>query len=313
MTGGDPGGPARPPSIAAVVADAAARLSAAGLPDARLDARVLAAHALGLSAPGALTPRGGDAMPAEAGRHLESLLRRRLAREPVGRILGRRGFWTLDLALGPETLEPRPETETVVTAVLDRLPDRGVPLRLLDAGTGSGALLLALLTELPAARGVGVDIAAGAVAVARANARTHGLDSRAQIVEADWRDGLVGVVGAPLDVVVSNPPYVTSADLTDLAPEVRDHDPVVALHGGADGLACYRDLIPLAARLLRPGGWLAVEIGATQADAVSAIVRRAGFGAVSCVRDLPGHDRCVVGRAADSPTTAEKNRSPKNR
>ncbi|WP_299437814.1 peptide chain release factor N(5)-glutamine methyltransferase [uncultured Rhodospira sp.] len=280
-------------TTAALLATATERLRAAGVPDPRLDARLLAAHALGVASPGALTVRADEPVPAEAAARFETLVERRAAREPVARILGRRGFWTLDLVLGPDTLEPRPDTETVVSAVLDRVADRQAPLRLLDLGTGTGAILLALLAELPNAHGTGVDIAPGAVATARANANAHGLDDRARFVAADWRDGLPDPAG-PLDVIVSNPPYIRTADLSTLDPEVRGHDPAVALDGGPDGLDAYRLVIPLAARRLAAGGWLAVEVGAGQAETVAALMRAADFGAPACVTDLAGVPRCVI-------------------
>jgi release factor glutamine methyltransferase len=287
----DPSSRGRP--LAAALSHAAERLAAAGVPEPRLDARVLAAHVLGLSGPAALGVRLGDPMPARAATRLDALIARRAAREPVGRILGTRGFWTLDLAVGPDTLEPRPDTETVVSAVLDRLPDRARPLSLLDLGTGTGAILLALLFELPDATGIGVDIAPGAVATACANAAAHGLEGRARFVAADWADGLPDWPG-PFDVVVSNPPYIATADLAGLDPEVRDHDPAAALDGGADGLDAYRRIIPLAAARLAPGGHLALEVGAGQAEAVAALMQAAGFGSPETVPDLGGVTRCVI-------------------
>ncbi|KAA5607028.1 peptide chain release factor N(5)-glutamine methyltransferase [Roseospira marina] len=281
-------------SIAAALAAATARLEAAGVPDARFDARLLAAHALDLPSPGALTVRGSDPMPDAAARRLEALLDRRAAREPVGRILGRRGFWTLDLALGPETLEPRPDTETVVTAVLDRLPDPEVPLSVLDLGTGTGAILLALLAECRHADGLGLDIAPGAVAAAADNAERNGLSARARFQVSDWRDGLTEAPG-PYDIIVSNPPYIATAELATLAPEVRAHDPVQALDGGSDGLDAYRVLVPLAASRLHPGGWLAVEVGAGQAETVADLMRAAGLENRAAVPDLTGTARCVIG------------------
>ncbi|MBB4285943.1 peptide chain release factor N(5)-glutamine methyltransferase [Roseospira goensis] len=283
-------------TLAHALAAATERLTAAGVPDARGDARVLAAHVLGLPSPAALGLRLGDPMPAAAATRFEALVARRAAREPVGRILGRRGFWTLDLALGPDTLEPRPDTETVVAAVLERVPDRAAPLALLDLGTGTGAILLALLSDLPNARGVGLDIAAGAVAAARANAAAHGLDGRATVAVADWRDGLPDWPG-PFDVIVSNPPYIRAGELAALDPEVRGHDPAVALDGGADGLDAYRILVPLAAARLRSGGWLAVEVGHDQADAVADLMHAAGLGPPARARDLGGRARCVIAPA----------------
>jgi len=280
-------------TIAAALAQATARLEAAGVPDARLDARLLAAHVLGLASPGALTVRGLDPLPPEAAARLHDLIDRRAQREPVGRILGQRGFWTLDLTLGPETLEPRPDTETVVSCVLDRLPDRTQQVSILDLGTGTGAILLALLAELPRAQGIGLDIAPGAVAIARENAARHGLSDRARFVVADWGRGLPETPG-PFDVAVSNPPYIPTADIAELDPEVRAHDPARALDGGPDGLDAYRALLPLAAARLAPGGCLAVEVGIGQAGPVSALMAAEGFDAPARISDLSGLERCVI-------------------
>lgn len=291
MTAADsaPGGP----TLAAALTLAADRLAAADVPEPRLDARVLAAHALGLPGPAALGVRLGDPMPTDAVARLDALIARRAAREPVGRILGTRGFWTLDLAVGPDTLEPRPDTETVVSTVLARMADRAAPLTLLDLGSGTGAILLALLSELPGATGIGVDIAPGAVETATTNAAAHGLEGRARFVVADWSDGLLDWPG-PFDVIVSNPPYIATADLAGLEPEVRDHDPAMALDGGADGLEACRRIIPLAAARLAPGGSLALEVGAGQAEAVAALMRAAGLGRPETVADLGGVARCVI-------------------
>lgn len=273
------------------------RLRAAGVPDADLDARLLVAAALGLPGAGGLMARGDDPLPHQAQERLSDYLARRAdAREPIARILGRRGFWTLDLVLGPDTLEPRPDTETLVSAVLERLPDPAAPLHVLDLGTGTGAILLALLSDWPAARGLGLDFAAGAVAVARDNAARCGLADRAEIRQGDWRGGLPDLADGTFDVVVSNPPYVRTDEMATLAPEVRDHDPPSALVAGADGLAAYRTLVPLAHRLLAPGGWLALEIGHTQAEAVSALIENEDFMLLEVVPDLGRRPRCVLAR-----------------
>lgn len=224
---------------------------------------------------------------------LAQLAARRLAREPVHRILGRRAFWTLDLAITPAVLDPRPDTETLVEAALALAGPRR-PARILDLGTGSGALLCALLVEWPEAIGIGVDRSIEACRVARRNAEVCGLGARALIVAGDWGAGLAG----PFDVVVSNPPYIPSDAIRGLDPEVRDHDPALALDGGADGLDAYRAIVPLAARLLGPGGLLAVEVGWTQAADVAELLVRAGLDDVGRRRDLGGRERVVSGRAA---------------
>lgn len=279
--------------------DRAARdLAAAGLEDPRAEARALFAALLGGRA--ALLD-GARPLDAATAARLRAAVARRAAREPLGRILGRREFWSLDFALSAATLEPRPDSETLVQAVLARLGDRTRPWRLLDLGTGTGCLLLALLSELPAAWGLGVDLAPGAAATAAANAAALGLAGRSAFLAADWGEALAG----RFDVVLSNPPYIASADLPQLAPEVRAHDPLLALDGGPDGLAAYRRLLPGAARLLVPGGLLALEIGYDQGAAVAALAAEAGFYAVECLADLAGRPRVVAGRNADPLAFAE--------
>jgi len=206
--------------------------------------------------------------------------------------LGVREFWGLQLVLSPDTLDPRPETETLVEAVLARLPQRDRRYRFLDLGTGSGCLLLALLSEFPAASGVGVDRAPGAIATARDNARRLGLGPRAQFAVGDWgRD-----IAERFDAIVSNPPYIESNTLADLPPEVRDFDPLLALDGGADGLAAYRAIVADLPRLLGPGGIFACEIGQGQENAVAGIINAGGLVVDTILADLAGIPRCVVAR-----------------
>jgi release factor glutamine methyltransferase len=273
------------------LAEASARLLAADVEDSRRDARLLAAHALGVSAGSLLTARDriltGDEQAV-----LEGFVARRVGREPVSRILGRRGFWSLDLALGPDTLDPRPDTEVLVELALDALPERGAATRILDLGTGTGCILLALLTERPNATGIGVDIAAGAVAVARDNAGALGLADRADFVEGNWIDGLEGV----FDLVVSNPPYIPHGDLAGLEREVIAFDPHRALDGGVDGLDPYRILARTVPRVLRPGGCLAVEFGMGQAGAVAGIFGEGEFECLETRRDLSDLERCSLYR-----------------
>ena len=267
----------------------AARLSDAGIADARRDARLLVAHALGLE-PQRLLIDGDRLLGSADLVALEAVAARRCAREPVSRIIGSRGFWTLDLTLTPDTLDPRPDTETLVEAVLAARPDRQAPLRMLDFGTGSGCILLALLSEYPAAQGLGIDIAPGAVAAAEANARRNGLDQRARFQCGNWAEGLSG----PFDVIVSNPPYITDAEMAGLEPEVTRYDPPRALVSGPSGLEDYQRLIPALPALLAPGGLVALEVGHTQAQAVSALLVASGFDAPWTRQDLGGIARCVV-------------------
>lgn len=216
---------------------------------------------------------------------------RRLKREPVFRIIGRRQFWGLDLQVTPAVLDPRADTETVVSAALAAMRDRmGEPLRVLDLGTGSGAILCAMLHEWRNATGVGVDRSPAACGVASANVAALGLSRRATIVDGDWAASLAG----PFDLVVSNPPYIETAALAGLDPEVRDHDPVLALDGGADGLDAYRAIAASLPRLLAPGGCVVLEIGSTQAQAVAAVLNDYGLAVSGIVRDLGGHQRAIV-------------------
>jgi release factor glutamine methyltransferase len=217
---------------------------------------------------------------------------RRAAGEPLSRIVGEREFWGLTFALSPETLDPRPETETIVEAALAAFAARrGEALRIVDFGVGSGALLAALLSELPAARGVGVDLSPGAAAQARANLDSLGLAARVEIHVGDWAECLEGA----FDLIVANPPYIPSGDIAGLAREVRDHDPRLALDGGADGLDAYRALTPEIARLLAPAGRFFVEVGAGQADAAKALAAAAGLVDLATHRDLAGIERVVSG------------------
>jgi release factor glutamine methyltransferase len=274
---------------------ARAELRAAGLDSPELDARVLVAHAAGI-APGEVVLRADMALEPDGEARLAAALARRIAREPVARILGRREFWGLTFELGPATLVPRPETETLVEAALAHLRGRGLlAARIADLGTGTGAILLALLAELPQAFGIAVERDPSAAAAARANAARLGLAGRAVVAVGDWAAGLTP---GGFDAVLSNPPYIASDELAGLDPEVAAHDPRAALDGGPDGLAAYRALLPGAIRALAPGGLLALEIGETQADDVAGLVRGAGFEDVALARDLAGRPRVVMGTTA---------------
>ena len=218
------------------------------------------------------------------------MLKRMLAHEPLSRIVGRREFWGLDFLLSADTLDPRPESETLVEIVLARLPERRRPRHFLDLGTGTGCLLLALLSEYPTADGVGVDIAPGAARTARENAERLGLGARARFVVGSWTAALTG----RFDAIVANPPYIERAAIPALPPEVRDYDPIRALDGGADGLEAYRAIAAALPSLLPPGGLFAVETGIGQAASVAAILRRHGLRVEGIVPDLAGIERCVV-------------------
>jgi release factor glutamine methyltransferase len=258
--------------------------AAAGLDTPALDARVLVGHALGLDHAG-LTAAAERVLDPDERERIAAAASRRLAREPVSRIVGMKEFWGLPLRVSPAVLVPRPETETVVTtalAALDRDGDRARPLRIADIGTGSGALLLALLSELPNAFAIGTDLSSVALALARDNARQLGLAARAAFLACDFAAALTG----PFDLIVANPPYVASAELAQLAPEVRDHDPVLALDGGPDGLSAYRALVADARRLIGSAGHMVIEVGAGQADVVASLFTNKQPLDVTAARDL---------------------------
>ncbi|WP_253373934.1 MULTISPECIES: peptide chain release factor N(5)-glutamine methyltransferase [Methylorubrum] len=262
----------------------------AGLPNARSDARFLALHALSLT-PLDLTLRGREPLGAAGAEALRHAAERRLAGEPVARILGAWEFWGLPFALGPETLVPRPDTESVVETALRLLPER--PLRLIDLGTGSGCILVALLHERPGALGIGLDRSAAALAVAWRNAAANGVADRAAFLCGSWLDALKG----PFDLIVSNPPYIATPVIETLEPEVRGHDPRAALDGGADGLDAYRSILADVARrpgLLSAHGALVLEIGYDQGNALTRLAQEAGFEVIGVGRDLAGHDRVVT-------------------
>ncbi len=273
----------------------AADLKSAGISSAELDARLLVGAAVGLDLTG-MVRAGNRRLAARECDQLAEFKERRLAGEPVARLLRAREFWGLPLQLSPETLIPRPDSETVVELALEmeRHERRlGSPLRLVDIGTGSGAILLALLSELPGATGVGTDISAAALRTASGNAERLGLTSRAAFVACNYTAALSGV----FDLIVSNPPYIRSSEIASLSPEVRQHDPLVALDGGPDGLDAYRSLIPLAVRLLAPGGALVVEIGYGQGVAVLELMATAGLTPAGPPKsDLAGIPRALAGR-----------------
>jgi release factor glutamine methyltransferase len=229
----------------------------------------------------------GDAAAAR----LEAFVARRQRREPVSQILGRKAFWTLMLKVGRDVLTPRPETETILDVALAGFAEARA-FTVLDLGVGSGALLLAILAERPLAKGLGVDVSEEALAVARDNAASLGLAGRAALLRGDWT---VGLAEASFDLVVANPPYIPSAEIETLAPEVRDHEPRLALNGGPDGLDAYRRLAPEILYVLKPGGQFVVEVGAGQAPTVETLFAAAGGAELTRRRDLAGHERVVAG------------------
>jgi release factor glutamine methyltransferase len=273
----------------------AARFRANAIESAELDARILAGAVLGLDLTG-LIAAASRLLTSEEAARLEDFARRRRGGEPVARILGSKEFWGLPLKLSAATLVPRPDTETVVELALELLrsaPRSDRDLRIADIGTGTGAILLALLSEWPDAFGVGTDISEGALRTARTNAVNLRMADRAGFVACDFSAALSG----PFDLIVSNPPYIRSAEIATLAPEVRDHDPLPALDGGIDGLDAYRALIPPAVRLLAERGTLVVEAGHGQSADIQRLMREAGLTLEQLAKtDLAGIHRAVAGR-----------------
>lgn len=276
--------------MTATVADAlraaTAQLTQAGIAGAAGDARHLVAHATGLD-PDRLTLHLSDRLDASAQARLEAALAARARHQPVSQIIGSRLFWGRRFHVTRDVLDPRPESECLIAAALAQ------PFaRVLDLGTGSGAILLTLLAERPAAGGLGTDLSPAALAVARTNAAALGLAARARFARADWCAGLTG----RFDLIVANPPYIAADEIAGLAPEVRDWEPHLALTPGGDGLEAYRRIAAGAGVLLAPGGVLLLEIGPTQSPAVTALLTAAGLRCGPTLPDLDGRDRVVVAR-----------------
>lgn len=265
-------------------------LEAAGVPGPVIDARLLVEAAADATRVDIVSDPHRILSDEQTAR-LDDFVARRVRREPVSHILGRKGFWKIMLGVTPDVLTPRPDTETVVEVALREFPE-GAPWRVLDLGVGSGAILLALLAERPAARGLGIDVSEEALAVARDNAAHLGLAGRTALLRGDWTAGLDK---AGFDLVVSNPPYIATDVIPTLEPEVRDHEPRLALEGGPDGLDHYRLLAPEILRVLKPGGRFVVEIGWDQRQAVEALFREAGAFNIVSVKDLADRDRVVTG------------------
>lgn len=279
------------PRLGEALRAAVRTLKDAGVETAQLDARLLLSAATGLDA-AALLARPEEALAPADWRRFAALVQRRHAREPVSRILGERAFYGRPFHITPATLDPRPDSETLIEealAIADRMGWRERPLRILDVGTGSGCLIVTLLAELAQATGLATDIDEAALAAAAANARRHSVAGRAMF---ERRDALCGV-GGGFNLVVCNPPYVATGDIAGLAPEVREHDPRAALDGGADGLEVYRKIIPGLAGVVA-SGWVLFEVGAGQAEAVSDLLQATLPGAkVRRRKDLAGRERCV--------------------
>ncbi len=271
------------------VAVGADQLSHAGIEAPRREARLILAHVLNADLAHLI---GHGEEPIGSGDWVGYLerLERRARREPLSRILGRREFWGLPFRLGPDTLDPRPDSETIVEAVLKRFPERDRPLRILDLGTGSGCLLISLLVERPRATGVGIDRSFAAATVAAGNAAHLNVAGRSLFCVADWMEALAGA----FDVIVANPPYVRTDELGGLAPEVAVHEPRLALDGGKDGLNCYRAIAPDLLSALALNGLVFIEHGEGQAGAVESLLRRAGLSRFERLTDLSGRERCLA-------------------
>lgn len=269
--------------------EAAQRLGAASVENAPREARLLLAHALGVE-PVDVILRETDNVEPVALTAFEQAVERRLKGEPVSRIRGWREFYGRRFIVTPDVLDPRPETELLVELGVKRLPAGG---RVLDLGTGSGCILTSVLAERTDTAGVGLDISAAALAVARRNAEALGVSGRVTFLEGGWKSALPG----PFDLVLSNPPYIAAAEMAGLAVDVRAYDPHLALTPGGDGLDAYRSILGVMPSWLKPGGWIGFEFGAGQAEAVSALMSAAGLEAIEVHRDLADIERAAFGRS----------------
>tara|TARA_B100000676_G_scaffold313514_1_gene395921 strand:+ start:12211 stop:13071 length:861 start_codon:yes stop_codon:yes gene_type:complete len=283
----------KPITIGEYVSRAADRLKAAQIESPRRDARLLFAYVTGKTVEW-IVAHNDEA--AEEFSEFENVLRRREAREPLSHILGKREFWSLSFKVNASVLDPRPDSEIVVSAVLGKYPESGRALQIADLGTGTGCLLLSILSERPTAEGMGVDISESALSIARKNALRFGLSARATFVQSDWDSAL----DKTFDVVLSNPPYIPTAEIEGLAPEITLYEPRCAIDGGADGLVAYRQIADALPRILKPNGLVALEIGQGQEGSVPEILRDSGIQAVSLEKDLAGIPRCVLGRLRSS-------------
>lgn len=268
-------------------------MTAAGIDNVRFEARLLLSRASNLTIE-ELISRGRDEASPDTVAALRALTARRVLREPMAHILGEREFWGLPFGVTPDVLVPRPDSETMIEAALSLMPDKTRSWRILDLGVGSGCLLLTLLREYPAARGTGLEASPAALAVAQTNAESLGVAARARLLAGDWRQsGWTKQLDGPFDLVVSNPPYIASAEIAGLMPEVARFEPILALDGGADGLDAYRLIARSSRELVTPGGWLLVEGGEGQVSDISAIFAAAGFRPDKPWKDLAGIERVI--------------------
>ncbi|WP_417601297.1 peptide chain release factor N(5)-glutamine methyltransferase [Pararhodobacter oceanensis] len=270
----------------ATLQSAIQRLKSVGIPDPARDARLLLAHALGVASD-RLTLALHDPFPEDAQQRFSALIAARAARQPVSHLIGRRGFWGRDFIVSRDVLDPRPDTEALIAEAL-----KAPFTRVLDLGTGSGAILLTLLAESPQAQGTGVDLSPAALTVAQANADALGVTDRATLTPSDWFTNVTG----SFDLIVSNPPYIAEAEIPALAPEVRDHEPHMALTPGGDGLGAYRIIAAQAAKYMTPNARLLLEIGPTQGAVVAQLLQDHGFETPRILPDLDQRDRVVSTR-----------------
>ena len=275
-------------AIRTAIALATETLQNAEIDTAALDARLLLEEATGKPSL-RLIMESEKPLTTKEWQSYQGLIARRTQREPIAQIIGRKEFWSLDFAVSRATLTPRPDSETLIEAALTKVTNRAAPLKVLDFGTGSGCLLLAALSELPNATGIGVDISPEALQVAQLNAEALGVSGRTTWVQSDWGTAVEGA----FDLIFSNPPYIMTHDITELSPEVAAFEPRQALDGGADGLDAYRALALHMKRLLTPGGWIFLEVGSGQAQDVADLMQKAGFSLSRTYQDLAGIERCV--------------------
>ncbi len=282
-------------TLGTLMAEGVATLNEAGIENARMDVRILLARAAGVDG-GRISAWPEDEVAADKEALFRDMIARRSVPEPVGRILGERDFWRHTFKLAPETLEPRPDSETLVEWAIDFLEDNDAP-RIVDFGTGTGCLLLSTIGDLPGSSGIGLDISEGAVACARENARALDLDGQVEFRVSDWDSALDGRERADgFDLVMSNPPYITRDEMETLSPEVQKFDPRIALTDEGDGLAAYRVLSQVAFDLAKPGGFVIFEIGRGQEKDVGQLLVEAGFVGVEYREDLGGIVRCVAAK-----------------
>jgi release factor glutamine methyltransferase len=287
--------------IATLLSKAAERLRAAGVESPRAEARLLLAYVLGVGQEDIVTGQAPAPTPQILAR-FETVLLRRIAREPLAYILESREFWSLDFAVGPGVLIPRPESEILIEEALRRFPARDAALRAGDLGTGSGCLLLAFLSERPNAEGIGSDISQDALAFAARNAKALGLENRTQFVRGDWAEKFFGA----FDAIFINPPYIGKRELDGLEPEIARYEPRIALDGGPDGLDAYRRIAAGLSGYLSPQGLAFFEIGQGQAESVGALLAEKGLTTYGTVCDLAGIPRCLVAGVVPSKITPKK-------